>query len=318
MGKRETAHEIDEAAFRWVARFDRDRDNPQLRSELTAWLAEDSRRKGAYLRAQALWLRLDLASSAASSTESRESGFFTRRQAMAAAAGVVLAAGLGGAWLISRGKNFDTVIGEIRDVPLPDGSSAYLNTQSRVQIAMEESVRRVRLKEGEVWFHVKSDPNRPFIVEVGSVRVRAVGTAFAVKRLDDSSEVLVSEGVVETWISGAEADAVRLGAGEKATLRERAPIQPLLIAPGEVDRRLAWRAGKIDLAGETLGEAVAEFNRYNRRQISIREPSILAKRFYGIFRTDDSEGFVRAVHVSLNVPVEISANGIVIGKPGIQ
>ena len=39
-------------------------------------------------------------------------------------------------------------------------------------------------------------------------------------------------------------------------------VEPQLLA-----RRLAWTSGRLEFRGETLAEAVAEFNRYNRRQI---------------------------------------------------
>jgi len=309
MGKRESADEIDEAAFRWVARLDQDSDNPDLHTQLTDWLAADSRREGAYLRAQALWLRLDRASQSAEAPAPR----ISRRQMLAGAA--TMAAGIGaGIWLMGRGDAYDTTIGEIRHVPLPDGSTAYLNTQSRVQVAMQKKLRRVTLAQGEAWFQVEPDAARPFIVESGAVRVRAVGTAFSVRQLAHGAEVLVSEGVVEAWVDGAEIAAVRIKAGEKALLQERAPALQSVAAPSEIDRKLAWRSGKIDLAGETLAEAAAEFNRYNRREMLIRQAALADKRFYGVFRTDDPEGFVKAVHLSLNVPVEIGKDALIIGK----
>jgi transmembrane sensor len=312
MTKRETANEIDEAAFRWVARLDADGENPELLSELNAWLAEDARHEGAYLRAQALWLRLDRAGQA--EAEQIHPPLLSRRRILTGAAGAALAASLAGAWVLLEDKRFDTEIGEIRHVPLPDGSMADLNTQSSVRVAMAKETRRVRLTQGEAWFHVEHDPSRPFIVESGPVRVRAVGTAFSVRKYEHGAEVLVSEGVVEAWVSGEEIAAIRLKAGEKAMVQERTPIQPVAAEPAEIDRRLAWRSGKIDLAGQTLGEAAAEFNRYNLKEMIVKQPSLAQKRFYGVFRTDDPEGFAKAVRSSLNVPVDITKDSIVIGR----
>jgi len=315
MGKRETANEIDEAAFRWVAKLDHEGDDPKLLSDLNDWLAQDTRHQGAYLRAQALWLKLDRAANAAPEDIPAETPILlSRRRLLAGGAGAALAATIGGAWVLSGGKRFDTEIGEIRHVRLPDGSVADLNTQSSVRVTMAKSLRRVRLAEGEAWFHVEHDPSRPFVVESGLVRVRAVGTAFSVRRIDHGAEVLVSEGVVEAWVSGAEIAAVRLAAGDKAIVQERAPIRSETAEPSEIDRKLAWRTGKIDLAGETLGEAAAEFNRYNQREMIVRQQNLLSKRFYGVFRTDDPEAFAKAVHSSLNVPVEITKDSIVIGR----
>lgn len=313
MGKRDTANEIDEAAFRWITLLDREGDDPKLLSDLNDWLVQDTRHEGAYLRAQALWLKLDRAANA-SEQDLAQPPSLSRRRVLVGGAGVALAAALGGAWVLTGGKRFDTEIGEIRHVPLPDGSVADLNTQSSLRVTMAKSIRRVRLAEGEAWFHVESDPSRPFVVESGLVRVRAVGTAFSVRRFEHGAEVLVSEGIVEAWVSGSEIAAVRLAAGEKAMVQERAPILAAAAAPAEIDRRLAWRGGKIDLAGETLGEAVADFNRYNQREMVVKQQALLSKRFYGVFRIDDPEGFAKAIHSSLNVPVEITKDSIVIGR----
>lgn len=81
-------------------------------------------------------------------------------------------------------------------------------------------------------------------------------------------------------------------------------------------RSLAWRNGKIYLAGDRLDVAVAEFNRYNRRQLVVGDAAIAGERLDGVFRTDDPEGFAKAVEVGLTVPVDLSDPAqIRIGKP---
>jgi transmembrane sensor len=52
------------------------------------------------------------------------------------------------------------------------------------------------LKQGEAFFEVAKDPNRPFVVSAGSKRVVAVGTKFSVRRDADSVGVVVTEGKV--------------------------------------------------------------------------------------------------------------------------
>src|SRR3546814_11388936 len=56
----------------------------------------------------------------------------------------------------------------------------------------------------------------PFVVDVGSVRIRAVGTAFSVRRNPEGVDVLVTEGVVETWTEGHEAARTRIAQGERS------------------------------------------------------------------------------------------------------
>jgi transmembrane sensor len=72
------------------------------------------------------------------------------------------------------------------------------------------------------------------------------------------------------------------------------PLTPVR-AEREIERALAWRAGQISLDGETLAEAAAEFNRYNRRPLLVEDPALAHRRFVGLFRTDDPQSFALAV-----------------------
>ena len=139
--------------------------------------------------------------------------------------------------------------------------------------------------------------------------MRAVGTAFSVRRRNGGADVLVTEGVVETWVAGAEGHRVRVGAGARAFVADNAAITSRFSAPSEIDRALAWRNGKIDLSGETLDWAAAEFNRYNARERIVVDRSIAGERLFGIFRTDDPEGFASAVRMSLGARIARDAEG---------
>jgi transmembrane sensor len=304
-----TAADVEAEAAAWVARLDRLGRTPVLMAELAAWLDEDPRRRGALLRAEAGWVSMNPPAPELPMTEddfdAEPPRRYSRRWLLAgggSAAAALVAAGL--LVLLPRVR-YDTKVGEIRRVPLADGSTATVNTASSIDVVIGSRAREIRLQRGEAWFQVEKDRARPFVVEAGRVRVRAIGTAFAVRRREGGADVLVSEGVVEAWAAGAEGHTVRLSAGQRAYVADNAAIVEHPVEPSGVDRALAWREGKIDLNGETLGEAVAEFNRYNRRQIDVIDPRAAAERFHGVFRLDDPEGFARAIHQSLGVPVRL-------------
>jgi transmembrane sensor len=315
MSEAESAEQIDEAAFAWVARLDREGRSPELETALQTWLAGDERRRGAFLRAEALWSRLDRAS-LSPVYASREPSSSMSRRVMLAVGGGMAASGIFAAWLyFGRETTFTTTTGETRSVPLADGSVIVMNTQSEVGVAMTPKVRRIRLAAGEAWFDVAKDPNLPFVVEADRVRVQAVGTAFSVRRFDNGADVRVTEGVVEAWVEGADDSRVRIEAGEKAFVSENVePVKAKPVRDAENERKLSWRTGKIDLSGETLADAVAEFNRYNDRKLKVANPALASRRMYGLFRAHDPEGFARAVALSLNAPVQISADEITIGE----
>lgn len=309
---REKAEDIEAEAARWVWRRDRDGRTPELEVGLEAWLAGDVRRHGALLKAEAVWTLLERARETTTGPVARQARS-TSRRAWLAGAGVALAASMAGVGvLVLREDRFSTRVGEVRRVPLKDGSTVAVNTASEVDVAFRREQRTVRLRSGEAWFQVARDVQRPFVVEAGAVRVRAVGTAFSVRRRPDGAEVLVTEGVVEVWAEGASRAPARLKAGQGAFVADAIGLRATA-ALAAVDRKLEWRYGKIDLAGETLREAVADFNRYNDRKLVIGDPRIADERFYGVFNTSGPEAFAAAVGASLGVEVESRGDEIVLG-----
>ena len=82
-----------------------------------------------------------------------------------------------------------------------------------------------------------------------------------------------------------------------------------------IDRALAWRSGKIDLSGETLDWAAGEFNRYNAQERIVVDRGIAGERLFGVFRTDDPEGFAAAVRMSLGAQVSRDTQGTITIAP---
>jgi transmembrane sensor len=106
---------------------------------------------------------------------------------------------------VADSQFYSTDIGEQRPVALADGSTVLLNTDSRLQVEYDAERREVHLLQGEAYFEVAHDSDKPFLVFVGSNIVRAVGTSFTVhiKKLD--IEVIVTEGAVEVSAVGNQA-----------------------------------------------------------------------------------------------------------------
>jgi transmembrane sensor len=298
----ETAREVADQAAEWATRIDAGSIDPDTDKTLRRWLDADPRHKGALLRAEAALSFLNRGRALAGVVPKPERRpIWIRRKLLFA--GVGLAAGIAGvAILMTAPHRYDTRVGEIRQVPLSDGSFVAINTQSAVEVAMHPDVREVTLTRGEAWFKVAHDKKRPFIVSAGRIRVRAVGTAFSVRRHDDGVDVQVTEGVVETWTVGEESRRARVSAGSKAYVAEyEAP--KAIQASADIERSLAWREGQIALEGETLDEAVAQFNRYNARKLVISDSLLAEEKLVGQFRATEPMTFAEAVATTLGASV---------------
>jgi transmembrane sensor len=265
------------------------------------WLKGDPRRRGALLRAEAALSFIDRGRALAGVVpKPLASPIWIRRKWLFAGLGVA-ASVVGIAIVLTGSHRYGTAIGEIRQVPLSDGSVVAINTQSAVEVAMHPDKREVTLTRGEAWFKVAHDKTRPFVVSAGRIRIRAVGTAFSVRRHDEGADVQVTEGVVETWTLGEEGRRVQVAAGSKAYVAEYEPPKP--IQGLDIERSLAWREGQIVLEGETLDEAVAQFNRYNTRKLVISDAALANEKLVGQFRATEPLNFAGAVATTLGATI---------------
>lgn len=300
----------EDMAAHWVARMDSGAWTAEDEAALQAWLAEDVARHGLLLRAHADWLAVDeaLAPARTATFDARKalasvaSPLWRRRKVLAGMAAAV------GAGVVVKSQLLDsnvykTKLGEIRRVPLTDGSAVTVNSSTDLKVRMETQSRLIDLERGEAWFEVAKDARRPFVVVAGQVKARAIGTAFSVRRREADVEVMVTEGIVEAWSEEDSAQRIRLAAGQRALVNETGAIHFEPTSASLVDRALAWRGGMIDLNGTALADAADEFNRYNQRKIIIASPEVAGEQFDGLFRINDPEGFAKAVKSSLNVTV---------------
>ena len=328
MAKCETAAEIDAAAASWTARIDRGPLQPYEEQKLQAWLAGDRRRLGALARAQAvlvragqLQLRDGFPAAETTATTPSAASHATHparaRNAVArwAAVAAILAVVTIGVAVNVRPDLTSTRRGEVRLVPMPDGSAIVLNTASRISTSFTDSQRRVELLEGEALFNVAKDSARPFIVTAADTSVRAVGTSFSVRRMSDGSvKVLVREGVVEITRQGAAAlaEPVRAAANIKVIVPPKAPQQTEELANAEVASELVWREGVIALDGMTLQQASDEFARYSDMHIEFDDPAIANRKVTGLFSANDPAGFARAVALSMNLKVDVQGDRVLL------
>ncbi len=308
----QTVQQVQDEAADWAVRLDAGELDGEGQARLDAWLAGDPRRRGALLRARA-GLELILEPEPGEVRDTMSSPRRLDRRALFGGLGAAAAA-LGALVLIPvlNDRRYRTDIGEIRRVPLGDGSLAAINTDTEIAVDLQPRQRAVRLERGEAWFQVAKDPSRPFVVTAGDARVRAVGTAFSVRRRAMGIEVLVTEGVVEVW-SGKSGAARRVSAGNQIFVSDTAgPAKPLH-RPLEMDRALAWRDGQIVLDGDTIAAAVHEFNRYNLRKIVVTDPQLEGRRIVGWFHTNEPESFARAVATSEAAELDVSGDVILLG-----
>lgn len=92
--------------------------------------------------------------------------------------------------LVSR----STIAGEKKEVRLRDGSTVYLNSESKLSYNEnfgEDGTRWVKL-EGEAFFEVAPDKSRPFIIESGTIVTEVKGTSFNIQAFTENDDIAIT------------------------------------------------------------------------------------------------------------------------------
>jgi len=320
--------DLEELAFQWKVRTDSDEFSQDQKAQLDEWLKMDVRHRVAFTRATRGWeradrltkvrplkgepdpdllLNFDLAAPAGASEPSGSRRTRVIRVALrsAIAATLCLIAVASWRYVNSFGwEPYTTGIGGLEQIPLPDGASIRLNTDTAV--AVSPARREVRLTRGEALIDVPKDAAHPVKIIAGTRELQTNGGRFDVRlRETDDVELVVDTGRVDVRVlrsafqSAARAADI-VSAGYIARMRP-GMIRVAWMAPDELARKTTWIAGLLSFSGETLTEAVAEFNRYNRKQIEISDPSIAKRQIGGSFQATDPDSFVQALHVTIGV-----------------
>lgn len=309
-----SAAEIEEAAARWLARADEPGWTGADQAELDAWLGEAMAHRVAFLRLRSVWRRADRLAALGPGVARRAPRPFAApwRLAAAIAAAAVLGAGVFALAPDLGRKSYVTEVGERATVPLRDGSRVELNTDTRVRATVDDARRAVWLDKGEAYFDVAHD-GRPFVVYAGRQKITVLGTRFSVRRRADGIDVAVADGKVrvEPVAQTPQAKPAIVTRGDMVVARGPS----LLVAARSVEKvenDLSWRHGVLVFDRSTLAEAVAEFNRYNRKKLVIEDEKTGALRIGGNFEAANVEAFGRLLREAFGLDVEDKGDRIVI------
>lgn len=308
-----TRHQaVENQALDWLIRRDEPGWSDGDQAEFEGWISESMANRAAWLRAEHGWAKADRVRSLGDWDEGRNTEHRARRWLpMAIAASLLLTIGIGGYSLIPRFSHrsqaqearIDTPVGGRKIVSLADGSRIELNTQSVVRTAIDEKSRDVWLDSGEVYFEVRHRDGEPFVVHAGRRTITVLGTKFSVRRDEDRVTVNVIEGRVRVDDGqGRDTSAAIITAGDTAIARGGST----LIAPKSEERvesALAWRDGMLSFNLIPLSDVAAEFNRYNRTQLSV-DPSAANIPIGGTFQASNVDAFARLLHDAYGLKTE--------------
>lgn len=190
---------------------------------------------------------------------------------------------------------------EMPIVALEDGSTVQLNASSAIANDYDAARRTVRLLRGQAFFEVASDPDRPFVVEAGDVRVTALGTAFDIRLGRDETDVTVTHNAVLVEFADAGHSSMRLREGEQAGYDH--VTHTSTIGPADAGLVLAWRRGQLVVDNAPLSYVVEEMGRHFAGRIVIAGDELARRRVSGTMTVSDTDAALAFLEQALDVRV---------------
>ena len=304
-------------AAAWLVRLDGEAGS-QARAAHEAWLGENESHARSFDRAQEVWSMLPRAAAQSPVAASHPpKAAPASKWAMAACVALIM---LASAFVLTRlpgHQTLQTAPGEQAIERLADGSTAALDTMTRLSLDFDDDQRALTLEEGEVVFDVAHEAERPFVVRAGNLQVRAVGTRFVVRHVGTDTSVTLLEGRIAVSRLGEDgrAEPVAIAQGGRS-LRTGDRLRLTVNGKARSDRRAiedvaAWRRGRVVFDDVPLGEAVSELNRYGGERLAVGS-DIAGLAVSGSFSTADPASFAEAVSALHNLDVRASGQTLVI------
>jgi transmembrane sensor len=195
--------------------------------------------------------------------------------------------------------------GEKARVTFSDGTQVMLNSASSVQFprTFHGSERKVYL-EGEAYFEVTHNPEKPFIVYSQDARIEVLGTEFNVRGWSDDPavEVVVRGGKVSVQSFARQIDErteVILTDGLKTELeRGQNPIEPHRVDPVN---HLLWTSGGMHFDNKPFYQVIQDLERRFNVDITVADRSLLEVPYTGTFQNAELDEVLSVIAATMGV-----------------
>jgi len=267
-------------------------------------LANNSKEEELFYEVKSLWLRASLTKSAVDTDAEFENlwkrikqkkerpSYSIGRRIIGYAAVILFVLGIGGTagYFISENnfkypdpglQKYTAMRGSVTVIEFTDGTKVWLNSESKLTFH-EDRQNKQRLAElsGEAYFEVKHRDDFPFVVKVGQLVVRDLGTTFNIKAYPEDN-------FIETSLVEGKADLQNIN---RETILALKPGESALYFPEGNKLELrniannvlsAWRDGKFVIRDQRLEDIFKELSRWYGVEFRFENQKLRDYRFTG-------------------------------------
>lgn len=190
---------------------------------------------------------------------------------------------------------------------LPDGSQVWLNSLSELRYAenLGDADRTIFL-EGEAFFEVAKDPERPFIVIAKNISTTALGTSFNINAFEDTFQVSLVTGKVK--VAGLDSlesglEGLILNPGQSAVYKNK--DGKLVLGDFELSEAIGWKDGELHFEDASFREVLDKLELWYGVTVRVDSNLNIDKHYTGRFKNESLKNVMENISFSLNLKYEI-------------
>jgi len=225
-------------------------------------------------------------------------------------------------------------------IVLPDGSQVWLNAGSNLDYnnsTFNKELREVSLN-GEAYFDVTKNPEKPFIIHTKKMDIKVLGTVFNVRSYSDEkiAEAALIKGSIEVTLKDRKDQKIILKPNEKISISNEEPkaekkpekitsakANPVRIPQFEVNDlkpnptyniigEIAWTQNKLFFEDETLEDIGLRMERWFGKKVTIANESLKNVHYTGNYENETLEEVLLSLKLSKTFNFRIGNDNVVI------
>ncbi len=214
--------------------------------------------------------------------------------------------------MVAEAKTFfKTTNAQTELLVLPDGSHIQLNRGTKLSYAthaFNDKIREVWL-EGEAFFYVAKNPNKPFIIHTGAMRTTVRGTSFDIKAYPQLAENVVSVRTGKVEIIAHNKVLGMLTKNKKLAYNRLTDKAETSDAAWE--DAAGWREGKLVLCNANVKELQFRIKQYFNADLTIEGSLLKGVMFNSSFNKETGlKDILERICTLYNVHYELSGNKV--------
>lgn len=207
-------------------------------------------------------------------------------------------------------ESFEVVAnkGEKASLTLPEGSIVTINSDSKITYYSDYNQKeRILELDGEAYFEVNHNPEKPFVVNCRDVAIKVLGTSFGIKAYKEEDNILVvlSSGRIQLTTPKEE---IKMTPNDRIIYNRK--TQTTSLKKVNAEDYTDWRQNRLRFENESLETIMRTISRMHNIDIVFEEPQLKDQRFTGTIDNTSIESVLDAIKLTSSVGYKLK-DGVV-------